>query len=152
VHTSITSSESFRAQPTSSILSLGSLTTTVWGGEGALNATRFAFEDCVESAVAETPLSSLESIRETNPPMPAPMPIRGHSQSVAVGLAFPFVFCRRSGTGPVASRTLSGNAVGGEIRHEGSNPSRSAFPLADKVFGRLTLQNVASKPTLEGLI
>ena len=45
-----------------------------------------------------------------------------------------------------------GNAVGGETRHEGSNPSRSAFPLADKAFGPHTLQECASKPTNKWLV
>jgi hypothetical protein len=58
--------------------------------------------------------------------MPTPMPIGGRCQSVAVALTVPFVFSSRSQTGPVGSRTLFGNAVGGVTRHEGSNPSRSA--------------------------
>src|ERR1017187_5248064 len=78
-----------------------------------------------------------ESILSTRV-MPTPMPTGGRIQSVTVGVTFPFVFRRRSQTGPVGLRTLSGNAVGGEPRHEGSNPSRSALPLADKAFGRPT--------------
>jgi hypothetical protein len=64
----------------------------------------------------------------------SPMPTGGRTQSVAVGLTFPFVFRSRFRTGPVGSRTLSGNAVGGETRHEGSNPSRSALRLWDKDY------------------
>src|SRR5450631_3195907 len=82
--------------------------------------------------------SSLSKLRrhcEANSPMPTPMPTGGRSQSVAVALTVPFVFRRRSRAGPVGLRTLSGNAVGGVTRHEGSNPSRSGFRLSDKAFG-----------------
>jgi hypothetical protein len=93
----------------------------------AVNATRFDFQDDVESAVAEVPYQAYMALAMANPPMPTPMPIGGRSQSVAVGLTVPFVFKRRSQTGPVGLRTLSGNAVGGVTRREGSNPSRSVF-------------------------
>jgi len=63
--------------------------------------------------------------------MPTPMPIGGRSQSVAVGPTVPFVFRRRSQTGPVGSRTLSGNAVYRVNRGiEGSNPSRSVSVMS----------------------
>src|ERR1022692_516574 len=54
-----------------------------------------------------------------NPPMPTPMPTGGRIQSVAVGLTRPFVFRRRSQTGPVRLRMLSGNAVYRVKRYRG---------------------------------
>jgi hypothetical protein len=72
--------------------------------------------------------------------MPTPMPIGSQSKSVAVGPMGRSVFRRRSQTGSVGLPTLSGNAVGGVIRHQGSNPSRSAFRLSGKGFGLQTLR------------
>ena len=84
--------------------------------------------------------------------MPTLMPIGSQNQSVGVGPLGRSVFRRRSQTGPVRLRTLSGNAVGRETCHEGSNPSRSAFPLANNAFGPPTLQGIASKPTHRWLV
>ena len=69
--------------------------------------------------------------------MPTPMPIGSRSPSVAVGPLGLSVFSRQVQRAPVRVRTLSGNAVGGVTRHEGSNPSRSGFPLQCKEL-RLT--------------
>ena len=51
--------------------------------------------------------------------MPTPMPIGSRSQSVAVGPMGRSVFRRRSQTGPVRLRTLSGNAVYRVKRYRG---------------------------------
>jgi hypothetical protein len=59
--------------------------------------------------------------------MPTPMPIGSRSQSVAVGPMGRSVFRRRSQTGSVRLRTLSGNAVGGE------NPPRGFESLSLRI-------------------
>jgi hypothetical protein len=57
----------------------------------------------------------------SHPPSPSSL-IKLLKRSQPVGYCRsddPFVFSSRPRTGPVGSRTLSGNAVGGETRHEG---------------------------------
>ena len=67
-------------------------------------------------------------------PMPTPMPIGSRSLSLCVGETVRIVVRRRSQAGQVGLGTLSGNAVGGVTRHEGSNSSRSGFLIQDKGF------------------
>jgi Transposase IS116/IS110/IS902 family len=79
---------------------------------------------CVQSRTSPRVQVNAAAERPSGGPrvMPTPMPIGSQSQSVAVGPMGRRVFSRRSQTGPVGSCTLSGNAVGGVTRHEGSNP------------------------------
>jgi hypothetical protein len=73
--------------------------------------------------------------------MPILMPIEGRNGSRPDGHAVPVRIQRRSQTEPVGARGLSGNAVSGVTRIEGSNPSRSAKnPCTVRLLGTRPLR------------
>jgi hypothetical protein len=102
---------------------------------GTSKETRCRFHSRAPRAIRDVTAGSGKRCGSANPEprvMPTPMPIGSRSQSVAVGPMGRSVFGGRFQTVPARLRTLSGNAVGGETRHDGSNPSRSVLLIRDK--------------------